>query len=168
MAVQAVIFHRIAVFEEAGFAVTVVAWWAAIAGLLSLPGRWIAPYASNRIRPVLVSAAVTLLMGTATFVAAIAVAPWHMATHFIAFGLAFGAATPMRAVVMGRWFSGPTYGRIMGAQWTVVATLAAVGPLLVGVLHDGVDSYTLPIALTAVVFVVAAGLTAASEPVRRG
>jgi MFS family permease len=164
MAVQALIFHRIAVFEQAGFAITVVVWWAAVAGLLSLPGRLIAPYLSNRIRPVLVAAAVTLIIGGATALAAIADVPWQMGAHFIVFGLAFGAATPMRAVVMSRWYSGPRYGRIMGTQWTIVATLAAAGPLIVGLLRDGSGSYVLPMALTAALFAAAAALTAASEP----
>jgi len=163
-AVEAIIFHRIAVFEQAGFAITVVAWWAAVSGLMSLPGRLIAPYLSNRIRPIIVSAAVTLTMGVATAFAAAAMQQWQMATHFVLFGLAFGAATPMRAVVMGRWYSGRQYGRIMGMQWTIVATIAAAGPLIVGLLRDGSGSYAMPIALTAALFVVAAVLTAASEP----
>ena len=163
-AVQAVILHRIAVFEQAGFAITVVAWWAAVAGLMSLPGRWIAPYLSHRIRPVLVSAAVTLLMAGAVAMAAVAAMQWQMAMHFIVFGLAFGAATPMRAVVMSRWYSGPQYGRIMGTQWTIVATLAAAGPLIVGLLRDGTGSYAIPITLTAGVLVVAAVLTAVADP----
>ena len=166
-AVQAVILHRIAVFEQAGFAITVVAWWAAIAGLMSLPGRWLAPYLSRRIRPVLVSAAVTLLMAGAVAVAAVAAMKWQMAMHFIVFGLAFGAATPMRAVVMSRWYSGPQYGRIMGTQWTIVATLAAAGPLIVGLLRDGTGAYAIPITLTAGVLVVAAVLTALAEPASR-
>jgi MFS family permease len=123
-----------------------------------------APYLSNRLRPVLVAAAVTLIMGGATVLAAIAVVPWQMGAHFIVFGLAFGAATPMRAVVMSRWYSGPRYGRIMGAQWTIVATLAAAGPLIVGLLRDGSGSYGLPMALTAGLFAAAAALTAASDP----
>ncbi|MCH7846051.1 MAG: MFS transporter [Acidobacteria bacterium] len=163
-AVQAVILHRIAVFEQAGFAITVVAWWAAVAGLMSLPGRWVAPYLSHRIRPVLVSAAVTLLMAGAVAMAAVAAMQWQMAMHFIVFGLAFGAATPMRAVVMSRWYSGPQYGRIMGTQWTIVATLAAAGPLIVGLLRDGTGSYAIPITLTAGVLVVAAVLTAVADP----
>ena len=166
-AVQAVILHRIAIFEQAGFAITVVAWWAAVAGLMSLPGRWIAPYLSRRIRPVLVSAAVTLLMAGAVAVAAVAAMQWQMAMHFIVFGLAFGAATPMRAVVMSRWYSGPQYGRIMGTQWTIVATLAAAGPLIVGLLRDGTGAYAIPITLTAGVLVVAAVLTALADPASR-
>ena len=166
-AVQAVILHRIAVFEQAGFAITVVAWWAAVAGLMSLPGRWIAPYLSRRIRPVLVSAAVTLLMAGAVAMAAVAAMQWQMAMHFIVFGLAFGAATPMRAVVMSRWYSGPQYGRIMGTQWTIVATLAAAGPLMVGLLRDGTGAYAIPITLTAGVLGVAAVLTALAEPASR-
>jgi predicted MFS family arabinose efflux permease len=162
--VQALILHRIAVFEQAGFALTTVAWWAAIAGVLSLPGRWIAPYVSTRIRPVLVSAAVTLVMAGSVVVAGVAAQHWHMAAHFIVFGLAFGALTPMRAVVMSRWYSGPQYGRIMGAQWTTVATVAAAGPLAMGLLRDGTGSYGLPIALTAATLFAAAVLTVGAEP----
>ncbi len=165
--VQAMIFHRIAVFEQAGFAVTAVALWAALSGLMSLPGRWIAPHVSNRIRPVLVTAVVTLIMAAAVAAAAVAADTWQMAGHFVVFGMAFGALTPMRAVVMGRWYSGPEYGRIMGMQWTIVATLAAAGPLIVGLMRDGLGSYTVPIALTGAMLLVAAGLTAAAEPSSR-
>jgi cyanate permease len=52
----------------------------------------------------------------------------------------------------------------MGVQWTIVATIAAAGPLIVGLLRDGSGSYGIPIALTAGLVVVAAILTAVSEP----
>jgi cyanate permease len=65
---------------------------------------------------------------------------------------------------MSRWYSGPQYGRIMGTQWTIVATLAAAGPLMVGLLRDGTGAYAIPITLTAGVLVVAAVLTALAEP----
>jgi cyanate permease len=103
-------------------------------------------------------------MAGAVAVAAVAAMQWQMAMHFIVFGVAFGAATPMRAVVMSRWYSGPQYGRIMGTQWTIVATLAAAGPLMVGLLRDGTGAYAIPITLTAGVLVVAAVLTALAEP----
>ncbi len=162
--VQAMILHRIAVFEEAGFAVTTVAWWAALAGLVSLPGRWIAPNASTRIRPVLVATVVTAVMGASVVLAATAASTWQMGAHFIVFGITFGALTPMRAVVMSRWYSGAQYGRILGTQWTIVATIASVGPLLIGVLRDTTGSYAGPMLLVAAALGLAAALTLAAEP----
>jgi cyanate permease len=59
------------------------------------------------------------------------------------FGISFGAVLPMRAVVMGRHFSGPLYGRLMGLQFTLVALATAGGPFATGVLHDVSGSYSL-------------------------
>ena len=59
-----------------------------------------------------------------------------MIAHFALFGMAFGALLPLRALVMGSWYSGPTFGRIMGFQWTGVVLVAAFGPIAVGVIRD--------------------------------
>ena len=66
---------------------------------------------------------------------------WQMIGHFFLFGLAFGALLPLRAMVMDGWYSGPSYGRIMGTQWTGVVLVAATGPVLVGVLRLDCDSH---------------------------
>lgn len=161
---QAVFLHRIAVFEEAGFGVAAVAAWAALAGVLSLPGRFAAPFLSRRVRPVRLTAVANLVLALAVAFAVVATAAWQMAAHFILFGLAFGALLPLRAVVMSGWFSGPDYGRIMGTQWSITAIVAAAGPLLVGVTRDSVGSYPGSIAAVAIAFAVAAGLSAASAP----
>ncbi len=155
-AMQAVLLHRIAVFEESGFAITTVALWAAAAGLLSLPGRYAAPVLSDRARPVRLNAAANVALAIAVGLAISATAAWQMAGHFVIFGLAFGALLPLRAVVMGSWYSGPGYGSVMGLQWSIVATSAALGPLAVGVGRDAAGSYGIPLAF------VAAGLLAAA------
>lgn len=87
---------------------------------------------------------------------------WQMAGHFFLFGLAFGALLPLRAMVMGGWFSGPSYGRIMGTQWTGVVLVAAAGPVLVGVLRDTTGSYRMPTVILTVLFVAAAAAIALS------
>jgi len=56
----------------------------------------------------------------------------------------FGALLPLRAMVMGDWFSGPMYGRIVGTQWTAVVLVAAAGPVLVGTLRDTTGGYRAP------------------------
>ena len=161
-ALQAIIFHRIALFEEAGFDVTTVAVWASAAGLLSLPARYAAPYMSRYVTPVLLTAAAFSVLTVAAVFAAVSDANWHMGAHFVVFGVAFGALLPLRAVVMSNWFSGPGYGRIMGVQWTIVATSAAAGPLLVGIVRDAAGSYTVPLAAVAATLAIAAMLSTAS------
>ncbi|MGB5564869.1 MAG: MFS transporter [Acidimicrobiia bacterium] len=162
LATQGVITHRLARFEEGGFPLSTVALLAAMASALSLPGRWIAPrlagrYGANRVQAiiaVIVALSVLLMVGgTST---------WQMAGHFLLFGLAFGALLPLRAMVMGGWYSGPIYGRIMGTQWTAVVLVGAAGPVLVGVLRDATGGYQASFVLLAALFVVSAGITVGS------
>ena len=162
VATQGVITHRIARFEEGGFPLNTVALLAAVASAMSLPGRWIAPrladrYGANRIQAtiaVIVALSVLLMVGGTS--------RWQMIGHFLLFGLAFGALLPMRAMVMGSWYSGPIYGRIMGTQWTAVVLVGASGPVLVGVLRDTTGAYQASFVVLAALFVVSAGLIVAS------
>ena len=84
-------------------------------------------------------------MGGSIGIMVVADVTWMMIAHFILFGLAFGGSLPLRAIVMGRWFSGSGYGSIMGAQWTLAAAAGAAGPWLVGVGRDATGSYDGPI-----------------------
>ena len=168
---QAVLSHRVARFEEAGFAVAGVAVWAAVASALSLPGRSVAPFLAQRFRPTSVEAAAMGFMAIAAILMIDGSADWQLSGHFIMFGLSFGAVLPLRAMVMSRWFSGPGYGRTMGAQWAAASLAGAVGPAVVGVLHDSTGSYEFPVSLTALLFagavvlVVASGRTPAAAEV---
>ena len=163
LSTQGVIAHRIANFEETGFSLATVSLWAAVASAMSLPGRWIAPRLAEQfgatkvqsIIAVVVAASVALMINGAT--------SWQMIGHFCLFGLAFGALLPLRSLVMGGWYSGQSYGRVMGAQWTAVVLTAAAGPVVVGVLRDTTGSYTAPFALLTVLFVAAAVLISASN-----
>jgi MFS family permease len=49
----------------------------------------------------------------------------------------------MRAVMMGRHFSGPLYGRLMGLQFSLLALATAGGPVVAGILRDASVSYSL-------------------------
>jgi len=159
---QAVLSHRVARFEEVGFAVAGVALWAAVASALSLPGRSVAPFLAQRFRPTSVQATVMALMAVASFLMIDGSRDWQLAGHFIIFGLSFGAVLPLRAMVMSEWFSGSGYGRTMGAQWAVASLIGAVGPALVGLLHDSTGGYRVPIGVIAVLLAGAAILVVAS------
>jgi MFS family permease len=166
---QAVLSHRVARFEEAGFAVAGVAVWAAVASALSLPGRSVAPFLAQRFRSTSVQATVMGLMAVASVLMIDGSSDWQLSGHFIVFGVSFGAVLPLRAMVMSQWFSGSGYGRTMGAQWAVASLTGAAGPAVVGVLHDSTGGYRVPIAIVAVLLAGAAVLVVASgrSPTRR-
>ena len=95
-------------------------------------------------------------------------ASWQMVGHFFLFGLAFGALLPLRAMVMGDWYSGPSYGRIMGTQWTAVVLVAAGGPVLVGVLRDATGGYQVSTVILTTLYLVATAAIVLSGPGRAG
>ncbi len=156
LATQGIIAHRVARFEEVGFSLTTVALWAAIASALSLPGRWIAPMLADRFGATRIQASIALIVAFSVTLMVDGTASWQMIGHFFLFGLAFGALLPLRAMVMGGWFSGPSYGRIMGTQWTGVVLVAATGPVLVGVLRDVTGGYQVSTVILTALFVAAA------------
>ncbi|MGI9529327.1 MAG: MFS transporter [Acidimicrobiia bacterium] len=158
LSTQGVITHRVARFEEIGFSLTAVAAWAAVASALSLPGRWIAPRLAERFGATRVQALIAIVVAASVVLMVDGTTPAHMIGHFALFGLAFGALIPLRAMVMGGWFSGATYGRIMGAQWTAVVLTAAAGPFIVGVVRDSTGGYGPPFVVLSAFFVIAAGV----------
>ncbi len=157
-ALQSVFFHRIAAFEEAGYVVGGVAAWAGVIGLLGFPGRWLAPRARPMLAHVVQAASLVALAGS---VLLIVVAPGSglMPGHFFVFGVAFGGLLPLRPVIMADWFSGPNFGRIMGAQWSLAALAGAAGPWFVGLGRDAASSYEWPLVFAAVALLLAAVLT---------
>jgi len=154
-AFQSVFFHRIAVFEEAGFTVATVTVWAAASSLLSFPGRYAGPYLAERYGGIRVYVVATLLAGAAVTVM-IGAGTWRMPFHFVAFGITFGAMLPIRAFVMAHWFSGPGYGQVMGAQWSIAAISGALMPALAGVIRDRAGDYAPAMIGVTVLFVLAA------------
>lgn len=162
-ALQAVFFHRIAVFEEGGFSVATVAAWAAVAGLLSFPGRYAAPYLAQRLGGTTINSVVLVLQAIAVFLMVDGSRTWQLGGHFILFGLLLGMLLPLRAVIMGGWYSGPAFGSIMGAQWSVTAIAGAAGASVVGALRDALDGYEVPMTIVAALFLGAAAATALSQ-----
>lgn len=159
---QGVLLHRIALFEAAGFAVATASLGAAVAGLFSFPGRFGAPFAARRLGGLRLQVAGLALLAVSTALAVDGSAQWQFVAHFVLFGLAFGSMLPVRATVMGGWYSGPDYGRIMGSQWMVASIAGALGPALVGATRDATDGYAIPMMLVTASLLVAAALTAAS------
>jgi MFS family permease len=91
---------------------------------------------------------------------------WQMALSFVLFGLVFGSALPLRAIVMGRWTATAVFGTVMGAQAALIAVGRAGTPALTGSLHDALDGYGVAMAVLCALLVAATLLVFASG--RRG
>ncbi|MEA2246226.1 MAG: hypothetical protein QOH46_755, partial [Solirubrobacteraceae bacterium] len=140
-ALEAVVVHRIARFEELGFGLSTVTLWAGIAGLVTLPGRFLLPLLAQRLRGTDVFALVLLVLAASTALMITGRAYWQMALSFVLFGLVFGAALPLRAVVMGDWTATAVFGTVMGVQAAIIAGGRAGVTALAGLLHDWLGGY---------------------------
>lgn len=147
---QTIFFHRIALFESAGFGIALVSFWAGISGWLSFPGRYLGPILGGGSNGVRWNAAAAALLAISLVPMLVAGSRSLMILHFLAFGVIFGAVLPMRAAVMASWFSGPAFGRIMGLQWSLAAFAGAAGPSLAGISRDAAGSYDPAVAVVIV------------------
>jgi len=155
-AMNAVFFHRVAVFEEQGFDVSTVALLAGVSGLLTFPGRYLMPKAAEFVAPTSLFSVAAVGISVAMVFAVVGEPAVVMVTFFVIFSIFFGVLLPTRAVIMNGWYAGEDYGAVMGKQWAVAAVVGGATPLLVGIARDMLGSYTWPlIALTGFVLVAA-------------
>jgi MFS family permease len=165
-AIEATIIHRIARFQELGFSLATVTAWAAISGLLTLPGRFLLPALANRLGAAHVLALVLGVLAAGTALMITGDAYWQLALSFVLFGLVFGAALPLRPLVMGQWTPLAVFGRVMGIQAALIAFGRAGLPALAGGLHDLLGGYSAAMALLTALLALSAVLVVASVPRR--
>jgi predicted MFS family arabinose efflux permease len=139
------LFHRVAVFEEQGFDVGFVAALAGVSGLMTFPGRYLAPLIAHRIKPTTVFDVSVIGLVGSMGLAIVGSPAAVMVAHFVFFGLFFGFSLPMRAVIMNDWYSGPGFGSVMGKQWSIAAVVGGLTPWAIGAARDALGSYTIPL-----------------------
>ncbi len=166
VAMQPVFVHRIAVFEDAGFSITLVAALGGLASIVSLPGRYVAPMMTGRFAGTSIQAGALLLAGLAVILMVYPRGTWPIVIHFVVFGAAFGALLPLRAVVMSHWYASAQLGRVMGLQWTLASLGGAGAVWLVGVARDELGTYRQTVIAMAGILMLSALLTTVSERVR--
>lgn len=160
--IQGVLAHRVDRFSEVGFAASVVALWAGAASFISMPGRYLAPVLAHRVGAARLTAGVIGFVAVSVAVAIPGSSGFSLVGHFVTFGVAFGALTPLRAVLMTEWYAGRHYGAVMGAQWSTVSLVAAFGALAMGVGRDVAGDYRAPLTSAAAMLAAAAVLTVAA------
>ncbi len=151
-AMNSTFFHRIAVFEEQGFAVASIAALAGISGLLTFPGRYLMPRAAEHVQGTTLFTVACVGIIAALVLAVVGSTGVAMVGFFVLFGIFFGILLPTRAVIMNDWYAGEDYGAIMGKQWAVAAVVGGLTPWLVGAMRDTLGGYAVPlVVLTAMV-----------------
>ena len=156
VAFNGLLAHRVDRFTEAGFAIQTVALLAGAASLISLPGRYLGPMFGGRSHGASVLAWFVLVLVIATALTIPSGPDWFMPTHFVVYGLAFGAILPLRALAMDQWYGTDHYGRRMGIQQTATLVVGGTGALLAGVLRDTTGNWTVP--MTVLTLAAASGL----------
>ncbi len=139
--------HRVDRFSEAGFDIETVALLAGAASLISLPGRFFGPLFGGRGDAGRVLGWFSVVLVVATALTIPGEPRWFMPTHFVVYGLAFGAILPLRALTMDQWYGRSQYGRRMGVQQTATLVIGGLGPLLVGVLRDLTGEWEMPMSV---------------------
>ncbi len=151
----AMLFHQVAYLQDLGFSASGVAASVGVAGIASLPARFVLPALGDRVGPPLLVAAVFAILAASALVVFEASQWWQVYLYVALFGVAFGAVLPMRAVVMSRHFGGELYGRLMGLQYAMLALAIAGGPAMAGALRDLTGTYSAPWLGAAAMFVLA-------------
>jgi MFS family permease len=157
-AIEAIAVHSVARFQELGFGLGTVTFWAGVSGLITLPGRFLLPLLARRVSSTLVLGGVLGVLAVATALLVAGDAYWQMTGFYVLLGIVFGAALPLRAIVMGEWTATAIFGTVMGVQAALVATGRAGLPALTGGLHDWTGGYTAAMVLLCVVLLIAAML----------
>jgi OFA family oxalate/formate antiporter-like MFS transporter len=134
----------------------------------SLVGRlgfgWLADYLSKRW---LLTAA-WILQGSGILVFAAVQSPWQAVIFLVLFTPGYGGAITMLPALLSEYFGLRALGGIQGLLWGSGTLGGFLGPILAGVVYDGVDSYRPAFfvmalaALTAVVLIQMMGRPRAS------
>jgi MFS family permease len=159
---QLVLTHHVAHMVEAGQGKMLVAGIVGIVGLMSIPGKILWGYLSDRWWLEMVYAA-----GVSCLVASIAVlmgmAPgspaWVLYAYAALMGFGYAVSPAMTPMMSGRFFAGPHFGAILGGLSVFYHTGGAIGVWLAGHTHDLTGSYRL--ALVAAMLCAMAGVATA-------
>ena len=144
--------HVVAYLIGRGYDPVLAAGVLGLAGLASLPGRFIFNVVSDRFGPQRLLGLCLLFQGLSVFLL-MAAGPFPFLVAFIVvYGSAFGAISPLRASVLADHFGRVAFGAITSAQGVSSGIFAGIGPFLAGFLYDLYGDYRLAFSLTAAAF----------------
>ncbi|WP_433284097.1 CynX/NimT family MFS transporter [Pseudonocardia sp. CA-142604] len=142
-----------AVFVGRGFGAEAAGWLLSLASFVGIIGSMVAPMLAARYRR---QRAVALVITGVSALGLIGVIllPGGEIPSMALLGLGQGAALGLALTLVGlRSPDAPHTSQLSGMAQSIGYMLAAVGPFLVGVVHDATGSWTIPLLLLLVLFV---------------
>lgn len=145
MAATAMNVHQVAFLQDAGLTLEVASTIAGVTLGMSMGGRFIIGWASERLQHLHHIVALCLLMqaigvGLLLFLSSLGL--WVLVLFVPLFGLGLGGLVVLWPLVVGRDFGVRSFGTIAGVLGTVALTLGgALGPVIAGAIYDSTGSY---------------------------
>jgi MFS family permease len=142
--VQMVLTHQVAHLVEVGHPHLLVAGVVAVVGLVSVPGKMLWGYLSDRWWPELIYTIATACLVAGIAVLMMAGPEWSAARLYgyaVLMGLGYAVSPAMTPILSGRFFAGPHFGVIFGALNVLYHAGGAAGVWMAGYLHDATGGY---------------------------
>ncbi len=141
-ATTAIIVHQIPfLVEEIGSSEAFAALSVTLMTAVSLIGRLGFGLAADRYSKALLTGVAVTCTGFGLVLFSTVHHEWQLIYVLPFFGVGFGAAVPLRAMIQAEYFGLKAYGTIQGMLFTASTIGAFFGPLLAGVLYDATADY---------------------------
>ena len=166
MGVSGLIVHLIPYLLSIEFsntqAATVLAFFTVLSVFGRLGGGWIMDYISARL-------VLAGLLGV--FVAAFVLLAnmsgfhyWQVILFALLYGTGFGGMIPARGVLVSNYFGPRNFGALQGLTRSVTVVSGMLGPIMMGIVFDITDSYTISLYVLAAVNAIAMPLAVIARP----
>jgi OFA family oxalate/formate antiporter-like MFS transporter len=138
----AVIAHAVLHLRDLGHSAAAAGSALAFFAACSIIGKLVAGFLCDRMDPRVAWAISILIIGSGVFIATCAASEPAMYLFTGMVGLGSGAALTCWHTTIANYFGPVSFPSILGAQLPISNTIAAVSPLLVGMVYDARGSYT--------------------------
>ena len=166
MGTSALGVHQIPYFESIGFsaaqAVSVLGFYTVFSALGRLGAGWAMDFFDRRM----VIAGLLILQAVSFLILANITVYWQVIPFALFYGVAFGGFNPGRSAIISAFFGPRNFGAIQGLTHTVTVLGGMVGPILMGLVFDITESYTLAVYIIFLVTAAAIPLAFMTRPPR--
>lgn len=167
MGANALFTHQIAYMIGRGQGSETAAAIAGAVGLASLPGRYVFNALSDRFPAQRLLGIAHAVMSAGVAVLALASSTTLLLLYVVVYGAAFGASSPLTALVRAEHFGRRAFGAITAIQGIPALAGAAAGPLAAGWIYDRSGSYDQALAGVAVLYATSAAAMLLTPKARR-
>jgi len=155
---SAISAHQIAFLTGRGIDPVVAASALGVVGLISIPARLAVNVLADRLGPRSLLGITMLIQAVGTLCLLLTTNLAWLAAYVVVFGLAFGAASGLRASLMAEHVGRRRFGAITAVMGLVSIGPSALGPVVAGSLYDHFGNYDLAFGLATLCMVGATAM----------